>query len=80
MPMDKAIAGEGEGVKSGETRHYRFHLAFQNIPWAKTNIIIANPNIIIANGNMIIANLLSAISRQLLIDELSSINILTAKY
>ena len=68
--MDKAIAGEGKGVKSGETGHYRFHLAFQNIPWAKTNIIIAYPNIIIAypniiiaNKNMIIAYLLLAITR-----------------
>ena len=70
MPMDKAIAGEGKGVKSGETGHYRFHLAFQNIPWAKTNIIIAYPNIIIANKNMIIAYLLLAISCQLLLDEI----------
>ena len=78
--MNKAIAGEGEGVKSGETEHYRFHLAFQNIPWAKTNIIIAYPNIIIANENMIIANRLSAISCQLLIDEISTINSLTTNY
>ena len=56
MPMDKAIAGEGGGVKSGETAPHRFHLGFQNIPWAKTNIIIAYPDIIIANENMIIAN------------------------
>ena len=32
MPMDKAIAGEGEGVKSGETGHYRFHLVFSKYP------------------------------------------------
>ena len=32
MPMDKAIAGEGEGVKSGETGHYRFHLGFSKYP------------------------------------------------
>ena len=32
MPMDKAIAGEGGGVKSGETAHHRFHLGFSKYP------------------------------------------------
>ena len=53
MPMNKAIAGEGEGWNQ---TIIGFTLFFQNIPWAKTNIIIAYPDIIIANENMIIAN------------------------
>ena len=60
MPMNKAIAGEGKGVKPGIIGFTSF---FQNIPWAKTNIIIAYPDIIIANGNMIIANPLSGINK-----------------
>ena len=60
MPMNKAIAGEGKGVKQDIIG---FTLFFQNIPWAKTNIIIAYPNIIIANENMLIANPLSGINR-----------------
>lgn len=67
MPMNKAIAGEGEGVKP---TIIGFTLFFQNIPWAKTNIIIADPDIIIAypdtiiaNGNMIIANALLGINK-----------------
>ena len=90
MPMNKAIAGEGEGWNQVKPGIIGFTLAFQNtpyIPWAKTNIIIANPdiiianpNIIIANRNMIIANRLSAISCQLLIDETSTVNSLTFKY
>ena len=78
--MNKAIAGEGEGWNQVKSGTIGFTLSFQNIPWAKTNIIIAYSDIIIANGYMLIANLLSAISRQLLIEESSSINILTTKY
>ena len=61
--MDKEIEGEGKGWKRVKPTVFAFTLAFLNIPWAKTNIIIANldiiiayPNIIIANENMIIAN------------------------
>ena len=56
MPMNKAIAGEGEGWIQVKPDIIGFTFAFQNIPWAKTNIIIAYPDIIIANENMIIAN------------------------
>ena len=68
--MDKAIAGEGKGWNWVKPPVFAFTLTFQNIHWAKTNIIIAYsniiiaypdiiiayPNIIIANENMIIAN------------------------
>ena len=56
MPMDKAIAGEGEGWNQVKPAIIGFTLHFQNIPWAKTNIIVANPDIIIAYPNIIIAN------------------------
>ena len=55
-PMDKAIEGEGKGWKQVKPTVFAFTLAFQNIPWAKTNIIIAYPNIIIAYPDIIIAN------------------------
>ena len=56
MPMNKAIAGEGEGWNQVKPGTIGFTLLFQNIPWAKTNIIIANPDIIIAYSDIIIAN------------------------
>ena len=74
--MNKAIAGEGEGWNQVKPGTIGFTLLFQNIPWAKTNIIIANPDIIIANGNMLMANPLSDIN----IDEPQAVNRWDANY
>ena len=49
MPMNKAIAGESEGWNQVKQNIIGFTLSFQNILWAKTNIIIANENMLIAN-------------------------------
>ena len=49
MPMNKAIAGESEGWNQVKQNIIGFTLAFQNIFWAKTIIIIANENMLIAN-------------------------------
>ena len=84
MPMNKAIAGEGEGWNQGETGIFGFTLILrrrlqetltQNIPWAKTNIIIAYPDIIIANLYIIIAN-----ENMLIANPLSGINRWTVSY
>ena len=72
MPMDKAIAGEGKGWIQVKPGIFGFTWIFQNLPWAKTNIIIAYPDIIIANIDTIIANI--ANGNMLMINPLSAIN------
>lgn len=63
MPINKEITGESKGKIQVKQNIIGFTLSFQNIPWAKNNIIIANPDMIIVNENMLIANMLSGINR-----------------